>query len=122
MDKINLNLFGLNYQTQVEKKEEETKAEDKKAPLNEGVKENKNPDAIFEAMKLSAAQNAAFAGVKAINPRDYLDDASIARIQGSMALFTDKVEEYSNVVKAEFPNLTEAQVQELALQAVLKQI
>lgn len=119
MDKINLNLFGLNYTNNVVKKEE-TKAEEKPGKKAEGgAKKEAETGALLDAMALSGAQNLAFAGVNQINPKDYLDEESIARIQNSMLQFTGSVEKYMNLIEAEFPGLTEAQVQELALKTVL---
>lgn len=121
MDKINLNLFGLNYQTHVEKKDEK-KAEEKDAPKAQTSDKNVEQGAVLDAMALSGAHNLAFQKINQINPKDYLDDASIARIQGSMVAFTGNVEKYANIIAEEFPNLSNAQIQELALKAVLKNV
>lgn len=120
MDKINLNLFGLNYQTNVEKKDEKKAEEDKKASVeahNKGVE----TEDILNAMKLSGVQNLAFAGLNQVNPKDYLDDESIARIEGSMVAFTSTLEKYMEALRAEFPNLSEGQIQALALKAAMKE-
>ncbi len=119
MDKINLNLFGLNYQTHVEKKDEK-KTEEKDTPKAQTSEKNVEQGAILDAMALSGAQNLTFRGINQINPKDYLDEASIARIQGSMAAFTGNVEKFADIIAQEFPNLSNAQIQELALKAVLK--
>ncbi len=121
MDKINLNLFGLNYQTHVEKKDEK-KAEEEKQTLAKAEEKNVEQGAILDAMALSGAHNLTFRGINQINPKDYLDDASIARIQGSMTAFTGNVEKYTDIISKEFPSLSEAQVQALALKAVLKEV
>ena len=76
MDKINLNLFGLNYQTHVEKKDEK-KAEEKDAPKAQTSDKNVEQGAVLDAMALSGAQNLAFQGINQINPKDYLDDLSL---------------------------------------------
>lgn len=116
-NKINLNFYGVNYQKAVgEKKEAEVKNEEKAA---ETPKKQVAANEILDAMALSGAQNIAFAGLNAINPKDYLDDASIARIQNSMLAFTGNVNNCLNAINAEFPNLSEAQKQELALQTAL---
>lgn len=120
MDKINLNLYGLNFQKQVEKKEEEKKAEDKAPAKQEG--KNVNSEAIFDAMQLSAAQNKAvvLGNALTIDPKKYLDDESIARIQGFMGDFESKTEDLANVIAAEFPGLSEAQIMALAARATLQ--
>ncbi len=118
-NKINLNFYGVNYQKPLQdKKEAEVKEEEKTVQNNQG--KNVAADEVLNAMALSGKQNIAFAGVNAINPKDYLDEASIARIQNSMLTFTGNVENYLNVIDAEFPNLSDAQKQALAYQAVLK--
>lgn len=122
MDKINLNLYGLNFQKQVEKKEEEKKASaEEKAPAHPEEK-HVNSDAIFGAMQLSAAQNKAvvFGNALTIDPRKYLDDESIARIQASVGEFVDSADEIANIIAAELPGLSEAQVNALAARAVLQ--
>jgi len=121
MDKINLNLFGLNYQTHVEKKDEKKADEEKNTPAQTSDK-NVEQGAILNAMALSGAHNLTFAGINQINPKDYLDDASIARIQGSMTAFTGNIEKYTDIISKEFPGLNEAQIQALALKAVLKEV
>ena len=120
MDKINLNLYGLNFQKQVEKKEEEKKAEDKAPAKQEG--KNVNSEAIFDAMQLSAAQNKAvvLGNALTIDPKKYLDDESIARIQGFMGDFESKTEDLANVIAAEFPGLSGAQIMALAARATLQ--
>ena len=118
-NKINLNFYGLNYQTAVEeKKKNEVKAEEK--PVVQPETKNVDAKEVLDAMALTGAQNIAFAGLNTINPKNYLDDASISRIQGSMPVFEKAVENYLNIIEAEFPNLSDAQKQELAYQAVLK--
>ncbi len=122
MDKINLNLYGLNFQKQVEKKEDENKTQNKEnAPVNADSKKV-DSEAIYSAMNLSAAQNkaAVLGSALTIDPKKYLDDASIARIQGSMGEFENKAEEMANVIKAEFPGISEAQALALAAQATLQ--
>ena len=122
MDKINLSLYGLNFQKQVEKKEDEKNnvAENKAPVQQEGKKVDS--EAIYSAMQLSAAQNKAvvLGNALTIDPKKYLDDESIARIQASMGDFENSVEDMTNVIKAEFPGLSEAQAAALAAKAVLQ--
>ena len=73
-------------------------------------------------MTLSGVQNMTFAGINRINPKDYLDDASIARIQASMQNFTGVVDSYTNAVQAELPGISANQAQALALRAVMKDV
>lgn len=118
-NKINLNLYGLNYQKAVEeKKQTEVKEEEKPAVQPE----TKNVDAkeVLNAMALSGAQNIAFAGLNTVDPKKYLNDESIERIQKSMPAFENIMENYMNIIEAEFPHLSETQKQELAEKAVLK--
>lgn len=118
-NKINLNFYGLNYQKAVEeKKKNEVKEEEK--PVVQPETKNVDAKEVLDVMALTGAQNIAFAGLNTINPKNYLDDASISRIQGSMPVFEKAVENYLNIIEAEFPNLSDAQKQELAYQAVLK--
>ncbi len=118
-NKINLNLYGVNYQKATgEKKETEVKEEEKTAQKQET--KNAKADDILNAMALSGKQNIAFAGIGAVNVKDYLDDASIARIQNSMITFGNKLDNYLNTIEEEFPNLSETQKQQLAYQAVLR--
>jgi len=118
-NKINLNFYGLNYQKAVEeKKKNEVKEEEK--PVVQPETKNVDAKEVLDAMALTGAQNIAFAGLNTINPKNYLDDASISRIQGSMPVFEKAVENYLNIIEAEFPNLSDAQKQELAYQVVLK--
>ena len=122
MDKINLNLYGLNFQKQVEKKEEEKKTSaEEKAPVNSEEKQVDN-EAIYNAMQLSAAQNKAvvMGNALAIDHSKYQNDESIARIQASMGKFEGTVEDMVKVIAAEFPGLSEAQVNALAASAVLQ--
>lgn len=122
MDKINLNFYGLNFQKQVEKKEDENKAQNKEnAPTNADSKKV-DSDAIYSAMNLTAAQNraAVLGNALAIDPKKYLDDASIERIQGSVAEFVEKTENTANVFAAELPGLSESQILALAAQATLQ--
>lgn len=121
MDKINLNLYGLNYQSQVQKKDDK-KAEEEKQPAVETKGKDVETGALLDAMALSGVQNLTFAGLNQINPKDYLDDESIARIQAAMPMFTGAVERFTKVIEEEFPGLNEAQVQELALQAAVKTV
>lgn len=117
-NKINLNFYGVNYQKPLQdKKEAETKEEEKTV---QNQHKNVAADEVLNAMALSGKQNIAFAGVNAINPKDYLDETSIARIQNSMHTFAGNVDSYLNAIEAEFPNLPDAQKQALAYQAVLK--
>lgn len=120
-NKINLNFYGVNYQKAVQdKKEAEVKEEEKTAQNRQ--EKNVKADEVLNAMALSGKQNIAFAGINAINPKDYLDEASIARIQNSMVTFGNKVADYLEAVENEFPNLPDAQKQALAYQAVLNDV
>ncbi len=120
-NKINLNFYGVNYRKAVQdKKEAEVKEEEKTAQNQQG--KNVAADEVLNAMALSGKQNVAFAGINAINPKDYLDEASIARIQNSMTTFGNKVADYLEAVENEFPNLPDAQKQALAYQAVLNDV
>lgn len=120
-NKINLNFYGVNYQKPLQdKKEAEVKEEEKTVQNNQG--KNVAADEVLNAMALSGKQNVAFAGINAINPKDYLDEASIARIQNSMTTFGNKVADYLEAVENEFPNLPDAQKQALAYQAVLNDV
>ncbi len=121
MNKINLNLYALNYQNQVEKKAGQ-KAEEKQAPIENAGQKKAESGAILDAMALSGAQNMAFAGINKVNPKDYLDDASIARIQASMQNFTGAVENYTSAIQAELPGISANQAQALALRAVMKDV
>ncbi len=122
MNKINnLNLYALNYQNQVEKKPDK-KAEEKQAPLENAGQKKAQTGALLDAMTLSGVQNMTFAGINRINPKDYLDDASIARIQASMQNFTGVVDSYTNAVQAELPGISANQAQALALRAVMKDV
>lgn len=120
MDKINLNLYGLGYQTGVEKKDDK-KAEDKQ-PATKDTGKNVEPGKMLDAMAISGAQNLVFSGVNQVNPKDYLDDEAVARIQASVHEFANAIETYSNQIAAEFPNLSPAQREQLALQMVLKNV
>ena len=120
-NKINLNFYGVNYRKAVQdKKEAEVKEEEKTAQNQQG--KNVAADEVLNAMALSGKQNVAFAGINAINPKDYLDETSIARIQNSMTTFGYKVADYLEAVENEFPNLPDAQKQALAYQAVLNDV
>lgn len=120
-NKINLSFYGVNYQKAVQdKKEAEVKEEEKTAQNRQ--EKNVKADEVLNAMALSGKQNIAFAGINAINPKDYLDEASIARIQNSMVTFGNKVADYLEAVENEFPNLPDAQKQALAYQAVLNDV
>lgn len=120
-NKINLNFYGVNYRKAVQdKKEAEVKEEEKTAQNQQG--KNVAADEVLNAMALSGKQNVAFAGINAINPKDYLDETSIARIQNSMTTFGNKVADYLEAVENEFPNLPDAQKQALAYQAVLNDV
>ena len=120
-NKINLNFYGVNYRKAVQdKKEGKVKEEEKTAQNQQG--KNVAADEVLNAMALSGKQNVAFAGINAINPKDYLDEASIARIQNSMTTFGNKVADYLEAVENEFPNLPDAQKQALAYQAVLNDV
>lgn len=117
-NKINLNFYGVNYQKALkEKQENQVKEEEKTAVKPEGKKVD--ADRVLNAMALSGKQNIAFAGLSSINPKDYLDDASIDRIQKSMVAFTGEVDNYLDAIENEFPNLSSAQKQALAYKAVL---
>lgn len=121
MDKINLNLYGLNYKTNVEKKDDK-KAEADKQPASQNASKNVEPRALLDAMSISGAQNLVFSGINQVNPKDYLDDEAIARIQASVLEFANTIESLSKQIEAEFPNLSEAQREQLALQAALKDV
>ena len=122
MDKINLNLYGLNFQKQVEKKEDENKAQNKENASVNADGKKVDSEAIYSAMNLTAAQNnaAVLGNALTIDPKKYLDDASIARIQGSMGEFENKTAEMANVIAAEFPGISEAQALALAARATLQ--
>jgi len=122
MDKINLNLYGLNFQKQVEKKEDEKKAKGDENKPTEAQNKQVDSEAIYGAMQLSAAQNKAvvMGNALAIDPKKYLDDESIARIQNSIGEFDNATEDVAGVIKAEFPGLSEAQAMALAAEAVLQ--
>ncbi len=120
-NKINLNFYGVNYQKAIQEKKEAEEKKDETVVLNKDEK-NVNPNEVLSAMALSGAQNKAFAGLNAINPKDYLDDASIARIQNSMAVFEHAFDNYMNIIEAEFPHLSDAQKQALAQQVALKSL
>lgn len=121
MDKINLNLYGLNFQKQVEKKEDEKQAEKDKAVVQQEAK-NVDSEAIYSAMQLSAAQNKAIVlgNALAIDHSKYQNDETIARIQGFMGDFESKTEDMANIIAAEFSGLSEAQIMALAAKAALK--
>ena len=118
-NKINLNLFGLNYQKALEEKKE-IKAKEEEKPVVQPETKNVDAKEVLNAMALSGAQNIAFAGLNTVDPKKYLNDESIERIQKSMPAFENLMENYMNIIEAEFPNLSETQKQELAQKAVLK--
>lgn len=118
-NKINLNLFGLNYQKTLEEKKE-IKAKEEEKPAVQPETKNVDAKEVLNAMALSGAQNIAFAGLNTVDPKKYLNGESIERIQKSMPAFENLMENYMNIIEAEFPNLSETQKQELAQKAVLK--
>lgn len=120
-NKINLNFYGVNYQKAIQEKKETEEKKEETTVSNQNEK-NVNPNEVLSAMALSGAQNKAFAGLNAINPKDYLDDASIARIQNSVSTFENIFENYMNIIEAEFPHLSDTQKQALAQQVALKSL
>jgi len=118
-NKVNFNLYGINYQKAFEDKKE-TKAKDEEKPAVGAENKNVSANEVLDAMALSGLQNKAFAGLNSFNTKKYLDDASVARIETSMPAFENAVENFLNIIEAEFPHLSDAQKQELAYQAVLK--
>lgn len=99
----NANFFVQNKA--VKKEQEEKKAEEKQPQTHAPKTEAKNPDAIFEAMQLSAMQNKAIAFGKFVNPKEYLSEERIADIEASMGSFENGVQKTKDAFDKEFENV-----------------
>ena len=116
----NISKIGANanfyVNNQSVKKENDSKKADEKNDLPQAqAQEAKDPDAIFDAMQMSAIQNKAIAFGKFINPREYLSEDRIKDIEASMGTFAGATESAKAAMDTEFKgisayeNLTEAQ-------------
>ncbi len=101
MDNVSKIAANANFYVQAKAQKEEKKAQkEQDAPQvagNENV-QHKDPNAIFDAMQITAMQNKAVAFGNLINPRDYLSEDRIKDIEASMGVFESNTES----VKAQF--------------------
>lgn len=118
MDNVSKIAANANFYVKgkaVKEEKNEKKAEEKQPQLTDKKPETKNPDAIFDAMQLSAMQNKAIAFGKFVNPKDYLSEDRIKDIEASMGSFEKGTQEAKAVMDTEFQgvgaweNLSEAQ-------------
>ncbi len=121
----NVSKIGANanfyVQNQSVKKENDSKKASEKENSSQATKsEAKNPDAIFDAMQMSAIQNKAVAFGKFVNPKDYLSEDRIKDIESSMGVFESNTESAKAAMDTEFKgvgaweNLSDAQKLALA--------
>ncbi|HIQ88346.1 TPA: hypothetical protein IAA68_00800 [Candidatus Galligastranaerophilus faecipullorum] len=118
MDNISKIAANANFYVQsgsVKKGNDDKKAEEKQPETVAAQNEAKDPDAIFDAMQMSAIQNKAIAFGKFINPRDYLSEDRIKDIEASMGTFAGAAESAKAQMDVEFKgvsayeNLSDAQ-------------
>ena len=118
MDNISKIAANANFYVQngaVKKGNDEKKAEEKQPETLQPQTDAKSPDAIFDAMQVSAMQNKAIAFGKFINPREYLSEDRIKDIEASMGTFAGATESAKAAMDTEFKgisayeNLSEAQ-------------
>ncbi len=118
MDNISKLSANANFYVQsgsVKKGNDEKKAEEKQPQSPQVNNEAKDPDAIFEAMQMSAMQNKAIAFGKFINPKDYLSEDRIKDIEASVGVFEGAAEKTKAAMDDEFKgvsayeNLSDAQ-------------
>ena len=121
----NISKIGANANFDVQNHSVKKEADSKKAQENNSQpaplqNEAKDPEAIFEAMQLSAMQNKAVAFGKFINPREYLSEDRIRDIEASMGTFEGNTESAKAAMDTEFEgvsaweNLSDAQKLALA--------
>lgn len=115
ISKIGANAnFYVNNQP-VKKENTAKKADDNNTAQNTAPNEQKDPNAIFDAMQMSAIQNKAVAFGKFVNPKDYLSEDRIKAIETSMGVFENNTENAKVVMDTEFKgvsaweNLSDAQ-------------
>ena len=107
----NISKIGANanfyVNNQSVKKENDSKKADEKNELPQAqAKEAKDPDAIFDAMQMSAIQNKAIAFGKFINPKDYLSEDRIKDIEASMGAFEGNTESKKAAMDTEFQGVS----------------
>lgn len=127
ISKIGANAnFYVNNQS-VKKENDEKKAQDRENSQQSVKSEAKDPEAIFEAMQMSAIQNKAIAFGKFVNPKDYLSEDRIKDIETSMGAFESNTENAKAAMDTEFKgvgaweNLSEAQKMALAANMQIKE-
>ena len=115
ISKIGANAnFYVNNQS-VKKENDSKKAEENNVVPQNTINESKDPEAIFEAMQMSAIQNKAIAFGKFVNPKDYLSEDRIKDIETSMGAFEGNTETIKAAMDTEFKgvsaweNLSDAQ-------------
>ncbi len=115
ISKIGANAnFYVNNQS-VKKENDSKKAEENNVVPQNTINESKDPEAIFEAMQMSAIQNKAIAFGKFVNPKDYLSEDRIKDIETSMGAFEGNTETTKAAMDTEFKgvsaweNLSDAQ-------------
>lgn len=120
ISKIGANAnFYINNQS-IKKESNAKKADDNDAKQNIAQNEPKDPNAIFDAMQMSAIQNKAVAFGKFVNPKDYLSEDRIKDIENSVGTFENNTENVKAAMDTEFKgvsaweNLPEAQKLALA--------
>ena len=107
----NISKIGANtnfyIQSQSLKKEEDTKkTQVKQNETVEEKNETKDPNAILDAMQMSAIQNKAIAFGRLINPAKYLSQERINDIQTSMGYYENNVENALSAMDSEFSGVS----------------
>lgn len=107
----NISKIGANanfyIQSQSLKKDESTpKTQEAQGETAEVKTEAKDPNAILDAMQMSAIQNKALAFGRLINPAKYLSQERIKDIQTSMGYFENNVENVLSAMDSEFSGVS----------------
>ncbi len=118
---INVNTQGIGnaYGYGVAKE----KTEDKKATEKEiKTGEHKSPVSADEVLNFMAQSSVSVAPKTSVDPSKYVDSASAERIAGFMSQFEDIVAANLTAISSEFPEMSDAGKQALALAQVNKEI
>lgn len=109
MDNISKIGASTNFyiQNQILKKEESAeKTKENQAETTEIKTEAKDPNAILDAMQMSAMQNKAIAFARLINPTKYLSQERIKEIEALMGVFENNVETIKTAMDTEFSGIS----------------
>lgn len=119
----NANFF---IQSKAAKNKENAKTEEKPAQEAQVNAQKKDPDAIFDAMQVSAMQNKAIAFGKFVNPKDHLSEDRIKDIEASMGAFEAANEKTLDAMNQEFKGVSAwsgiSEAQKLAMAASMQNI